>query len=60
LGEAQYAAHLQTIWHRESLRRLTFNPATDISIVTASRFLELGYPAPAGNGFEAWGNHRRA
>lgn len=51
---SQYAAHLQTIWHRESLRRLTFNPATDISIVTASPFSNWATPPVPEYGFELW------
>jgi hypothetical protein len=51
---SQYAAHLQTIWHRESLRRLTFDPATDISIVSATPFSGNAYPPLPEYGFELW------
>jgi len=51
---SQYAADLQTIWHRESLRRLVFNPSTDISIVTASPFSGYYYPPAPEYGFELW------
>lgn len=34
----QYAAHLQTIFHRESVRRFTFNPATDITLTSTTPF----------------------
>jgi hypothetical protein len=51
---SQYAAHLQTIWHRESLRRLTFDPVTDISIVSATPFSgSASSPLPE-YGFELW------
>jgi hypothetical protein len=51
---SQYATHLQTIWHRESLRRLTFNPETDITIVSASPFSNNAFPPLAEFGFELW------
>lgn len=51
---SQYAVHLQTIWHRESLRRLTFNPATDISIVSSSPFSGSCAPPLPEYGFEVW------
>jgi hypothetical protein len=51
---SQYAADLQTIWHRESLRRLTFNPATDISILSVSPFSGNAYPPLPEFGFELW------
>jgi hypothetical protein len=51
---SQYAAHLQTIWHRESLRRFTFNPATDISIVSTTPFSGSGIAPLPEYGFELW------
>jgi hypothetical protein len=51
---SQYAAHLQTIWHRESLRRLTFDPATDISIVSDTPFSGNAFPPLPEYGFELW------
>ena len=51
---SQYVADLQTIWHRESLRRLTFNPATDISIVSSSPFSGSCPPPLPEYGFEVW------
>jgi len=51
---SQYAAHLQTIWHRESLRRLTFNPATDITILSVCPFSNNAYPPLPEYGFELW------
>jgi hypothetical protein len=51
---AQYATHLQTIWHRESLRRLTFNPATDITIVSTDPFSLSATPPLPEYGFELW------
>jgi hypothetical protein len=51
---SQYAAHLQTIWHRESLRRLTFDPATDISIVSTTPFSGSGFEPLPEYGFELW------
>jgi hypothetical protein len=50
----QYATHLQTIWHRESLRRLTFNPATDITIVSTDPFSGSATPPLPEYGFELW------
>lgn len=51
---SQYAADLQTIWHRESLRRLTFDPSTDISIVSSSPFSGSYHPPAPEYGFELW------
>ncbi|HEV2885170.1 MAG TPA: hypothetical protein VGW36_09950, partial [Pyrinomonadaceae bacterium] len=51
---SQYAAHLQTIWERESLHRFVFNPATDISIVYASPFSGWTTPPLPEYGFEVW------
>ncbi|HET7537788.1 MAG TPA: hypothetical protein VFJ90_15120, partial [Candidatus Didemnitutus sp.] len=51
---AQYAAHIQTLFHRETVRRLTFDPANDITICTASPFSN-GYSGTLPEiGFEAW------
>jgi hypothetical protein len=50
----QYAAHLQTIWHRESLRRLIFAPATDITVTTANPFSNNAFPPVPEIGFELW------
>ncbi|HKP04322.1 MAG TPA: hypothetical protein VJU77_13295 [Chthoniobacterales bacterium] len=51
---SQYVAHLQTIWHRQTLRRFTFDPTTDISIVTASPFSHNAFPPLPEYGFEVW------
>ncbi len=51
---SQYAAHLQTIWERESSRRFVFNPATDISIVWAQPFTWPPTPTLPEYGFEVW------
>lgn len=52
---SQYAAHFQTIWHRESARRFVFNPATDITVCTADPFSwnYVGSDLPE-LGFEMW------
>jgi hypothetical protein len=51
---SQYAADLQTIWQRESNRRFTFNPATDISIVSVSPFSHNAFPPVPEFNFEVW------
>lgn len=51
---SQYATHLQTIWNRESLRRLTFNPATDITITSTTPFSGSATPPLPEYGFELW------
>ena len=51
---SQYAAHFQTIWHRETARRFTFDPATDITICTADPFSSNYYGTPPNVGFEMW------
>jgi hypothetical protein len=51
---SQYAEHLQTIWHRESIRRLIFDPATDISVVTANPFSSNAFGTVPEYGFELW------
>lgn len=51
----QYAAHLQYIWHRETARRFTFDPATDISVCIADPFSgSYGGGELPELGFEVW------
>jgi hypothetical protein len=50
---SQYAAHLKTIWDRESFRRFVFDPATDITIVWWQPFTSPSTPLPE-YGFEVW------
>ena len=55
---SQYANHIKTIFHRESLRHFTFDPVNDISIVTASPFSDNAYGALPNAGFEVWAHAR--
>jgi hypothetical protein len=52
---SQYAAHFQTVCHRETARRFTFDPAADITICTADPFSGsyTGSDLPE-LGFEVW------
>lgn len=50
----QYAAHLQAVWDRESLRRVQFDTATDISVVSASPFSGSAMSPLPEYGFELW------
>jgi hypothetical protein len=50
----QYAAHVQEIFHRETVRRFTFDPATDITICTASPFSNSYTGTLPQIGYEIW------
>ncbi len=49
----QYAAHVQAVFHRETLRRLVFDPLSDITVCTGSPFTQGPGPYPE-TGFEVW------
>jgi hypothetical protein len=55
---SQYAAFVQTIYHRDTLRHFTFDPVNDITVVTASPFSNNSYGGLSNVGFEIWAHAR--